>query len=194
MGRGKLPSREASGARPRSELQPERRPDRRQALLNSIDLRIERLPTQEQALRLALEPYGEDFSLVKWNADFESGDVDAINRVHPVTGGFGSIVNNLVEAASAACKLVGVAPATGKRSGLQNSVEALRQQGCFTTRQADLLDQAYTMASMLRHVSPTVDGEALRKEIQQLLKQHRDIVRAFATWLDQHGIAIQAAK
>lgn len=171
----------------------ERRPDRRQALLDSIELRVERLPAQEEALRQALEPYGERFSVARWSADFESGDPDAINRVHPVTGGFESIVNNLVEAAGAACKLVGIPPVTGKRSGLQGSVEALRREGCFTATQASFLEQAYTTTSLLRHISPTVDGETLRHEIRQLLAHHRDIVRAFVTWLEKRGIQVGAA-
>lgn len=48
------------------------------------------------------------------------------------------------------------------------------------------------MTSLLRHVSPAVDGEALRHEIRQLLKHHRDIVLAVIAWLDQHGIEVGA--
>lgn len=168
---------------------PERRPDRRAALLSSIDLRMDRLPAQTEALTRALEPYDGRLAGSRWAADFDSADVDAINRVHPVTGGFESIVNNLVEAASAGCKLVGVAPASSKRSGLQNYVEALHREGCFSRRQADLLDQAYTMTSLLRHVSPSVDAEELWNEIQLLLRHEKAIVRAFVTWLEGEGVS-----
>jgi hypothetical protein len=167
---------------------PERRPDRRQALINSIDIRLERLPAQEAALRSALEPYGRGFSAARWNADFESFDADAINRVHPVTGGFESIVNNVTEAAVAAGKLVGLEPAKQQRSGVQGYLETLHREGCFTGRQKTVVDEAYTMTSLLRHASPTVDGAELRGQIRRLLRDLREIVGAFVDWLAGHGV------
>lgn len=166
---------------------PERRPDRRLALVNSIDIRLERLPAQEAALRGALESYGSNFSAARWNADFESFDVDAINRVHPVTGGFESIVNSVTEGAVAACKLVGIQPAKHQRSGVQGYLEALRREGCFTDGQMAVLYEAYTMTSLLRHASPTVDGAELRRQIQRLLRDVRAIVAALLSWLADRG-------
>lgn len=166
---------------------PERRPDRRQALVNSIDIRLERLPAQEAALRSALEPYGRNFSTARWNADFESFDVEAINRVHPVTGGFESIVNNITEAAVAAGKLVGLQPARHQRSGVQGYLEALRREGCLTDGQMAVLDEAYTMTSLLRHASPTIDGAELRRQIRRLLRDIRAIVATFLIWLADRG-------
>lgn len=170
---------------------PERRPDRRRALMHSIDIRFERIPAQEGALRKVLEVYGEDFSRAAWNADFDSNDADAINRVHAVAGGFESIVNNLVEASSAAAKLIGIPPVTGQRSAMQNSLEALRQQGCFNAGQATFLNQAYTMTSLLRHASPRVDGDDLREQVQLLLRHNIDVVKALSAWLEKHDVDIE---
>jgi hypothetical protein len=153
---------------------------------------MERLPAQEAALRKALEVYGDGFGRAAWNADFDSGDVDAINRVHPITGGFESIINNLVEATSAAAKLVGVPPASGQRSGMQNSLEALRKERCFNASQADFLNQAYTMTSLLRHASPTADADTLREQVQLLLQHNLGVVKALITWLQEHDVDIQA--
>lgn len=89
--------------------------------LNRLDTKLARLSAQSRALRKAMLQFGKDFDAPTWIAAFNSSDLDDINRVYTVTGGYLALVNNMAEALRAGTKLTGTKPSAGAHGSPESS-------------------------------------------------------------------------
>jgi hypothetical protein len=134
------------------------------AELNRLSAKLERLATQSRALRKAMLQFGENFDIKTWTEAFNSSDIDDINHVYTVTGGYLALVNNMAEAVRAGAKLTGTKPSEGAH-GLPATVEAIRAGGGFTDQQAETFTELYRTRNHLQHASPDIQADEVHQQV-----------------------------
>ncbi len=159
------------------------------AELNRLSTKLARLSAQSRALRKATYQFGEDFDAEIWTNAFNSSNLDDINRVYTVTGGYLALVNNTAEALRAAAKLTGTKPSEGTH-GLPGIVEAIRADGGFTQQQAETFAELYRTRNHLQHASPDVQADEVHRQVRLLLGHIPRLVKSFLAWLEKHGVEL----
>lgn len=157
--------------------------------LNRLDTKLARLSAQSRALRKAMLQFGKDFDAPTWIAAFNSSDLDDINRVYTVTGGYLALVNNMAEALRAGTKLTGTKPSAGAH-GLPGIVEAIRGDGGFTRQQAETFKELYRTRNRLQHASPDIQADEVHRQVRLLLGHLPRLVKSYLAWLQKHGIEL----
>lgn len=138
------------------------------AALNRLSTKLERLSAQSRALRKAMLQFGVDFDAKAWTDAFNSSDLDDINRVYTVTGGYLALVNNMAEALRAGAKLTDTKPSEGTH-GLPGIVDAIRTDGGFTQQQAETFAELYRTRNHLQHASPDIQADEVHRQARLLL-------------------------
>ncbi|HTA96122.1 MAG TPA: hypothetical protein VK730_00590 [Solirubrobacteraceae bacterium] len=159
------------------------------AELNRLGAKLERLATQNRALRKAMLQFGENFDVKTWTNAFNSSDIDDINRVYTVTGGYLALVNNMAEAIRAGAKLTGTKPSEGTH-GLPGIVEAVQADGGFTDQQAETFTELYRTRNHLQHASPDIQADEIHRHVQLLLGHLPRLVKSYLAWLKRHGVKL----
>ncbi len=159
------------------------------AALDRIGSKLERLAAQRRALRKALGEFGEGFDAKTWSDAFLSPEVDDINRVLAVTGGYLALVNNTVEAVKAGAKLVGIKPAVGV-PGAAGLIDAIRLDGGFSERQAETFIGLYRTRNRLQHSSPDIEADEVHRQVRLLLRHLPRFVKSYIAWLQTHGVEL----
>jgi hypothetical protein len=157
------------------------------AELNRLGTKLERLATQNRALRKAMLQFGENFDIKMWADAFNSSDVDDINHVYTVTGGYLALVNNMAEAVRTGAKLTGTKPSEGTH-GLPGILEAIRADGGFTDQQAETFTELYRTRNHLQHASPDIQADEIHRQVQLLLGHLPRLVKSYMAWLRRHGV------
>lgn len=157
--------------------------------LNRLDTKLARLSAQSRALRKAMLQFGKDFDAPTWIAAFNSSDLDDINRVYTVTGGYLALVNNIAEALRAGAKLTGTKPSAGAH-GLPGIVNAIRRDGGFTQRQAETSQELYRTRNHLQHASPDVQADEVHRQVRLLLGHLPRLVKSYVAWLEKAGVEL----
>jgi hypothetical protein len=169
--------------------------EKREQAARSVEIdrmaaKLERLPAQRKALNAALREFGEDFDRRRWTAAFESSEINDINRVLPVTGGFLALTNNTVEAVKIGAALVGVQAADGKR-GASGAIDAICRDGGISPEQAESLTQIYRTRNALQHASTDVQADEVHRHVKLLLYSLPGLMRSFMSWLEQRGVELR---
>jgi hypothetical protein len=159
------------------------------AELDRIAAKLERLAAQRNALRRAMEQFGDGFDAKAWAAAYISPSPDDINRVFAVTGGYLALVNNTAEAIRAAAKLVGLKPTSGM-SGVSGIVDAIRAEGGFTSVQAETFTALYRTRNRLQHSSPDIEADEVHRQVRLLLRHLPKLVGSYIAWLGRYGVEI----
>ena len=157
--------------------------------LNRLDTKLARLSTQSRALRKAIRQFGKDFDAPTWIAAFNSSDLDDINRVYTVTGGYLALVNNMAEALRAGVKLTGTKRSAGAH-GIAGIVEAIKGDGGFTRQQAETFEELYRTRNRLQHASPDIQADEVHKQVRLLLGHLPRLVKSYLAWLQKHGVEL----
>jgi hypothetical protein len=160
---------------------------RRTAELDRIDAKLERLATQRNALRRAMEQFGGDFNAERWAAAFDSSDPDDINRVFTVTGGYLALVNNTAEAIRAGATLAQLKPQPGV-PGLPGIIDAVCADGGITSAQAATFTKLYRTRNRLQHSSPDIEADELHRQVRLLLRHLPGFIKSYVAWLEAHEI------
>lgn len=95
---------------------------------NEIVSHLEDFPRQYAALESAMVAFGEDFSLDRFKAAYQSADMEAYNRVQAVERALGRVQNYVAVLAARGTQLAGLEP-IGKSSGpdAQRAFESMRE-------------------------------------------------------------------
>lgn len=157
--------------------------------LNRLSAKLERLSTQRQALRKAVLQFGENFDIKTWTDAFDSSDIDDINRVYTVTGGYLALINNMAEAVRVGAKLTGTKPSEGSH-GLPGLIETIRAGGGFSDQQAETFTELYRTRNHLQHASPDVQADEVHRQVHLLLGHLPRLLRSYLRWLKQHGLEL----
>jgi hypothetical protein len=160
----------------------------KEAELNRLDAKLERLSSQSRALRKAMSQFGEHFDAKVWTDAFNSPDPDDINRVYTVTGGYLALVNNTAEAIRAGAKLTSTRP-TGI-PGLPGIVDSIRADGGFTPRQAETFTALYRTRNHLQHASPDIQADEVHRQVRLLLSHLPRLVKSFVAWLERRNVEL----
>jgi len=165
---------------------------RRAADESRIRQRLIRMTAQRRALQLALARFADEegrFELVLWTEAFESSEPATINHVVEVTGGYQMLVNHLVEALRTGAKLTGLEVGRrGKAASGPELITAVRDDGGFTSNQAEVLTELYRARNRLQHASPDIEADEVHQQVTLLLKTLPRLVRSFVTWMALHGV------
>jgi hypothetical protein len=159
------------------------------AELNRLSAKLERLSTQRRALRKAMLQFGESFDVETWTDAFNSSDIDDINRVYTVTGGYLALINNMAEAVRTGAKLTGTKPSEGTH-GLPGIIEAIRAKDGFTDQQAETFTELYRTRNHLQHASPDIQADEVHRQVRLLLGHLPRLVKSYLTWLKQYGVEL----
>ena len=157
------------------------------AELDRIAAKLERLAAQRNALRRAMEQFGDGFDAKAWAAAYISPGPDDINRVFAVTGGYLALVNNTAEAIRAAAKLIGLKPTSGM-SGVSGIVDAIRADGGFTSVQAETFTDLYRTRNRLQHSSPDIEADEVHRQVRLLLRHLPGLIKSYLGWLEHHDV------
>jgi hypothetical protein len=176
-----------SDERPGAGRTPHTRAGASTADLDRIDAKLERLGAQRRALRKAMGEFGDRFDVAEWTSAFESSDPDDINRVFAVTGGYLALVNNTAEAIKAGAKLTGLKP-TPDMPGLPGVIDAIREDGGFTSGQTETFIELYRTRNSLQHASPDIQADEVHRQVRLLLRHLPRLVKAFLAWLESNGV------
>jgi|HubBroStandDraft_6_1064221.scaffolds.fasta_scaffold115972_2 hypothetical protein len=164
-------------------------PSTRAAELNRLGAKLERLATQNRALRKAMLQFGENFDIKTWTDAFNSSDIDDINRVYTVTGGYLALVNNMAEAVRAGAKLTGTKPSEGTH-GLRGIIEAIGANGGFTDGQAETFTELYRTRNHLQYASPDIQADEVHRQVRLLLGHLPRLVKSYLAWLERSGVEL----
>jgi hypothetical protein len=159
------------------------------AELDRINSKLERLSAQRQALRKAMDQFGENFDEKAWADAFDSPDADDINRVFTVTGGYLALVNNTAEAIKAGVQLTGLMPTPGM-PGVPGILDAIRADGGFTHRQANTFTELYRTRNRLQHSSPDIQADEVHTQVRLLLNHLPRFLKSYLAWLQKHDIRV----
>jgi hypothetical protein len=159
------------------------------AELNRVGAKLERLSAQSRALRKAMLQFGEDFDAKAWTDAFDSPDLDDINRMYTVTGGYLALVNNTAEAVRAGAKLTGTGPTAGTH-GIPGIIDAIRVDGGFTHRQAETFTELYRTRNHLQHASSDIQADEVHRQVRLLLGHLPRLVKSYLAWLERHGVEL----
>jgi hypothetical protein len=157
--------------------------------LNRLDTKLDRLSAQSRALRKAMLQFGKHFDATAWTTAFNSSDLDDINRVYTVTGGYLALVNNMAEALRAGVKLTGTKSSAGTH-GLPGIVDAIRRDGGFTQQQAETFEELYRTRNHLQHASPDIQADEVHRQVRLLLGHLPLLVKSYVAWLEKHGVEL----
>jgi hypothetical protein len=152
--------------------------------------KLERLAAQRRALRVAIRAFGDEFDRREWTIAFDSPEIEDINRVLLVTGGFLALTNNTVEAVKIGVALVGLELPDGTR-GASGAIRAIRLDGGISSEQADSLTSIYRLRNALQHSSPDVQAGDVYRHVKLLLGSLPGVVRSFTSWLARHGVELR---
>ncbi len=152
-----------------------------------IERRLERMPLERDALLLARGQFGEDFDLDRWRSAYEAFSAEEHNRVVQVTGNLTALVDNAIELVRLAATLTGLRPA-GRRPSTNADIEAARQDGAFTGKQAYELVQLKELCDQLRHEYAYVGAEDVHAAVRSLLKLLPGFIASYVQWLGKHGV------
>jgi len=177
----------------RAEPGPSRDPE-----VARIRQRLARMAPQSKALQVACARYDDGaakFDLELWEAAFTSADPRTINHVLEVTGGYVGLVNHLVEMVRSGAALAGLALAQGRaRPSAPDLIAAVRDDGCFTDNQADVLIRLNGTRNRLQHASPGVPADEVHERVRLLLQTLPRLLGSYLRWMEDRGVRLLAAE
>jgi hypothetical protein len=167
---------------------------RRERDESRIRQRLTRLSAQRKALQLAVARYADEegrFELARWTEAFDSPKPEIINQVVEVTGGYQMLVNHLVEMLRTGSKLAGLDVLRGEHapSG-PDLIAAVRDDGCFTQKQAEVLTELYRTRNRLQHASPDIQADEVHEQVTVLLRSVPRLLTGFVTWMSRHDVEL----
>lgn len=183
MGRG------GQGKEPAEQRASSRFTRAQQVEIARMGTRIRNMRSQRPALEKAMAEYDEDFDPDAWTAVFTSGNPDDVNRAIQVTGGFGNLVNNLVELLRAGTLTSGLLP--GTRPRIETVLENVRDDKGLRVKQVELLEEMYTLRGRLQHASPDVTAEEVHEYVLLLMEHFPAMLDNTLKWLARRGIEFE---
>jgi hypothetical protein len=157
--------------------------------LDRINSKLERLSAQRNALRKAIDQFGEGFDAKAWADAFDSPDADDINRVFTVTGGYLALVNNTAEAIKTGVQLTGLKPTSGI-PGVPGILDAIRADGGLTQTQVKTFTELYRTRNRLQHSSPDIQADEVHTQVRLLLNHLPRFLKSYLAWLQKHDIRV----
>lgn len=178
------------GQDPHAGGPPPRKPT--DAELDKLTSRLERIQPKAEALRLAIDRFGTDFSLAEWTRAFESSDPDDINAVGAALNDYCGIVSNIAALVQTGVRATRLEPAEGSwhPASFRAHLETVCQDGGVSKGQRDTIVTLDRMRNGLQHDSPSIGADEAHREIEVLLKSVRGFLKSYLTWLEGRGISI----
>jgi hypothetical protein len=153
--------------------------------------RLKRLPPQQRALALALQPFSDDkerFDAKSWAIAFVSDDAEDIYHVFGVTGAYQALVNHLVEMLQAGARLAGLdVVRRDQKPSAPLLIDAVKADKGLTANQAEVLKRLYRTRNDLQHASLDAQADEVYNDIVLLQKTLARFARSYMRWLDGHG-------
>ncbi len=166
-----------------------RRTSAQQVEIARLGARIRNMWSQRLALEKAMAGFGEDFDSDAWTVVFHSGDPDAVNRGIQITGGFGNLINNLVELLRAGVLTAGLLP--GKRPRIETVLRVVHDDKGLDAKQIAVLEEMYRFRGRLLHASPDVTADEVHEYVLLLAERFPAMLENSIKWLAKHGIEFQ---
>ncbi|MEO7556744.1 MAG: hypothetical protein ABIV94_09110 [Acidimicrobiales bacterium] len=153
---------------------------------------------QTKALQLALARYRDDagrFDAQLWADAFASSEPRTINEVVEVVGGYVGLVNHILEMLRSGTKLAGL-EGVHERPGVSipEIIEAAREDGCFSEKQAETLKKLNRTRNRLQHNSPGVPADEVQERLELLMRTMPRLLSSYVDWMAERGFPLVAKR